>query len=389
MVSVVQIFNWSIITPYIRELSNSDFLIYLCNTQNLEFSLEFLAEYGLFLAKVVTSIIGLGVLIAIIASAGQKNRHAGDKGELEITPLNDQYDEISKAMSMALLDPKSKKAETKKRRKAQKKQAKAEQKKSPDETLEQKRVFVVKFNGNVSASAVTNLREEVTAILTQAKPEDEVVVKLESSGGMVHSYGLASSQLDRLRKKGIPITICVDKVAASGGYMMACVGDKILAAPFAVIGSIGVVAQLPNFHRLLKKNDIDFELLTAGEHKRTLTVFGENTEQGREKFIEDLQDTHQLFKSYVAERRPKIDIDKVATGDVWFGSRALELSLVDELMTSDEYLTQQATDSKLYEINYVQKKKLPQKLGIAAEQSADRLINKWWNRLTDSSNIYK
>jgi serine protease SohB len=292
-------------------------------------------------------------------------------------------------MSMALLDPKAKRAEAKKLRKAQKKQAKAEQKKSPDENVKQKRVYVVKFNGNVSASAVTNLREEITAILTQAKSDDEVVVKLESAGGMVHSYGLASSQLDRLRKRGIPITVCVDKVAASGGYMMACVGDKILAAPFAVIGSIGVVAQLPNFHRLLKKHDIDFELLTAGEHKRTLTVFGENTEQGREKFIEDLQDTHQLFKSYVAERRPKIDIDKVATGDVWFGSRALELSLVDELMTSDEYLTQQATDSKLYEINYVQKKKLPQKLGIAAEQSADRLINKWWNRLTDSSNIYK
>ena len=351
--------------------------------------MEFLAEYGLFLAKVVTSIIGLGVFVAIITSAGQKNRHAGDKVELEITPLNDQYDEISKAMSMALLDPKSKKTEAKKLRKAEKKQAKAERKTSPDETVEQKRVFVVKFNGNVSASAVTNLREEVTAILTQAKPEDEVVVKLESSGGMVHSYGLASSQLDRLRKKSIPITVCVDKVAASGGYMMACVGDKILAAPFAVIGSIGVVAQLPNFHRLLKKHDIDFELLTAGEHKRTLTIFGENTDQGREKFVEDLQDTHQLFKSYVAERRPKIDIDKVATGDVWFGSRALELSLVDELMTSDEYLTQQAADSKLYEINYVQKKKLPQKLGIAAEQSADRLINKWWNRLTDSSNIYK
>jgi len=351
--------------------------------------LEFLAEYGLFLAKVVTSIVGFGLIVAIITNAGQKSNQGDDKGELEITPLNDQYDEISKAMSMALLDSKSKKAEAKKLRKAQKKQAKVERKKSPDETIDQKRVFVVKFNGNVSASAVTNLREEVTAILTQAKPEDEVVVKLESSGGMVHSYGLASSQLDRLRKKGIPITVCVDKVAASGGYMMACVGDKILAAPFAVIGSIGVVAQLPNFHRLLKKNDIDFELLTAGEHKRTLTVFGENTEQGREKFIEDLQDTHQLFKSYVAERRPKIDIDKVATGDVWFGSRALELSLVDELMTSDEYLTQQAKESKLYAINYVQKKKLPQRLGIAAEQSADRLINKWWNRLTDSSNIYK
>jgi serine protease SohB len=327
--------------------------------------------------------------VAIITSASQKNGQGQDKGELEISPLNDQYDDVSETMSIALLDPAAKKAEAKKRRKEQKKRAKANTKNSKLDTKTQKRVFVVKFNGNVSASAVTNLREEVTAILSQAKSDDEVVVKLESSGGMVHSYGLASSQLDRLRKQGIPITICVDKVAASGGYMMACVGDKILAAPFAIIGSIGVVAQLPNFHRLLKKHDIDFELLTAGEHKRTLTVFGENTEQGREKFIEDLQDTHQLFKAYVAERRPKIDIDKVATGDVWFGSRALELSLVDELMTSDEYLSSQAKESKVYEINYVQKKKLPQRLGIAAEHSADRLITKWWNRLTDSSNIYK
>lgn len=351
--------------------------------------MEFLAEYGLFLAKTVTAIIGFAVLVAIIMSSGQKNKQAGDKGELEISPLNDQYDDISEAMSIALLQPAAQKAQAKKYRKEQKKRAKSEAKNTEQKTDDQKRVFVLKFNGNVSASAVTNLREEITAILTQATTNDEVVVKLESSGGMVHSYGLASSQLDRLRKRSIPMTICVDKVAASGGYMMACVGDKILAAPFAVIGSIGVVAQLPNFHRLLKKNDVDVELLTAGEHKRTLTVFGENTEQGREKFIEDLQDTHQLFKSYVAERRPKIEIDKVATGEVWFGSRALELSLVDELMTSDEYLTHCAKESKVFEINYVQKKKLPQRLGIAAEQSADRLLIKWWDRLTNSANIYK
>jgi serine protease SohB len=358
-------------------------------TQNREFSLEFLAEYGLFLAKTVTAIVGFGILVAIAAGASQKSRQSGEKGQLEINPLNDKYDEISESMSMALLDPANQKAEAKKLRKAQKKKDKLQRKNTQSEPTDKKRVFVLKFNGNVSASAVTNMREEVTAILTQATANDEVVVKLESSGGMVHSYGLASSQLDRLRKQGIPITICVDKVAASGGYMMACVGDKILAAPFAVIGSIGVVAQLPNFHRLLKKNDVDFELLTAGEHKRTLTIFGENTDQGREKFIEDLQDTHQLFKSYVAERRPQIDIDKVATGEVWFGSRALDLALVDELMTSDEYLTHCAKQSKVYEINYVQKKKLPQRLGIAAEESADRLLVKWWGRLTNSSNIYK
>lgn len=351
--------------------------------------MEFLAEYGLFLAKMVTAIMGFGLLVAMVTSASQKNKQGGDRGQLEINPLNDQYDEISETMSLALIDPVSQKAEAKKLRKDQKKRAKLDSKKAQSEQGEKKRVFVLKFKGNVSASAVSNLREEVTAVLTQAQPKDEVVVKLESSGGMVHSYGLASSQLDRLRKQSIPLTICVDKVAASGGYMMACVGDKILAAPFAIIGSIGVVAQLPNFHRLLKKNDVDFELLTAGEHKRTLTIFGENTEQGREKFIEDLQDTHQLFKSYVAERRPKIDIDKVATGEVWFGSRALDLSLVDELMTSDEYLTGCAKESKVFEINYVQKKKLPQRLGIAAEESADRLLVKWWGRLTDSSNIYK
>lgn len=355
--------------------------------------MEFFADYGLFLAKTVTAIIAIGVLLSIITNASQKNRQGGDKGHLEINPLNKQYEEISNSMSMAMLDQSTQKAEAKKLRKEQKKRAKSISKdtQSDDQSSDSsyKRVFVVKFNGNISASAVTNLREEVTAILTQAKPNDEVVVKLESSGGMVHSYGLASSQLDRLRKKEIPITICVDKVAASGGYMMACVGDKILAAPFAIIGSIGVVAQLPNFHRLLKKHDVDFELLTAGEYKRTLTMFGENTEQGREKFIEDLQDTHQLFKSYITERRPKIDIDKVATGEVWFGSRAMELSLVDELMTSDEYLTQQAQQSKVYEISYIQKKKLPQRLGIAAEESADRLLVKWWNRLTDNSYNYK
>lgn len=349
--------------------------------------MEFFADYGLFLAKAITFVVAFGIIVGIIAS--QKNNQAADKGQLEINPLNDQYDEISEAMNVALLDKAAKKSEAKRLKKEKKKKAKSAKIQEDSDSKTEKRIFVLKFNGNISASAVTNLREEITAILTQAKITDEVVVKLESSGGMVHSYGLASSQLDRLRKKNIPLTICVDKVAASGGYMMACVGDKILAAPFAIIGSIGVVAQLPNFHRLLKKNDVDFELLTAGEHKRTLTMFGENTEQGREKFIDDLQDTHQLFKSYITERRPSVDIDKVATGEVWFGSRALALSLIDELMTSDEYLTQQASSSKLFEINYVQKKKFPQRLGLAAEESADRLLVRWWNRLTDTTQLHR
>ena len=186
---------------------------------------------------------------------------------------------------------------------------------------------------------------------------------MESGGGMVHSYGLAASQLDRIRQRGVPLTVCVDKVAASGGYMMACVADKVLAAPFAILGSIGVVAQLPNFHRLLKKNNIDFELLTAGEHKRTLTMFGENTDKGREKFVDDLEITHGLFKDYVADRRDSVDIDKVANGDVWFGSMAKEKHLIDEVKTSDEYIVDLAEQRDVYEVSYIMKKDAAREAG--------------------------
>ena len=359
--------------------------------------MEFFANYGLFLAKTITALIAIGLLLSLVANAKQKMRDTSERGHIEITKLNQQYEQVSEAMMLAVLDESEQKAMLKQRQKEKKKQAKASKKEAKKNSVqaqdnagaEQKnRVFVIKFDGNISASAVTNLREEISAVLSQATSDDEVVVKLESAGGMVHSYGLASSQLDRLRKENIPLTVCVDKVAASGGYMMACVADKILAAPFAIVGSIGVVAQMPNFNKLLKKHDVDFEVLTAGEHKRTLTVFGENTDKGREKFIEDLEETHTLFKDYVAERRPQVAMDKVATGEVWYGSRAQELALIDDVKTSDEYLMHRVSEADVYEIAYKQKRKLHQRLGVAAEESVDRLLVKWWDRLTNNSDKY-
>ena len=357
--------------------------------------MDFLIEYGLFLAKIATFVIAVIILLSVIVGLSQKNKQSGHRGHLEITPLNELYEEMSDAIKFAIMDESLHKAETKKLEKEKLKKAKEKQKalkkaaKNPSEdaaVIEQKaRVFVVNFHGNISASAVTNLREEVTAILSQATEKDEVVVRLESGGGMVHSYGLASSQLDRIRKCNIPLTVCVDKVAASGGYMMACVADKILAAPFAILGSIGVVAQVPNFNKVLKKHDVEFELLTAGEHKRTLTMFGENTDSGREKFLEDLQDTHDLFKQFVSEHRPSVDIDKIATGEVWFGLRAQDVALVDDLQTSDEYLVSRSKQADVFEVAYVLKKKLHQRLGFAAEESADRLMLRWWERLTDNT----
>ena len=245
---------------------------------------------------------------------------------------------------------------------------------------QKKRIYVLNFDGDVKASAVESLREEITAILTIATPDDEVVLCLESPGGMVHTYGLAASQLIRITKKDIPLTVVVDAVAASGGYMMACIGSKILAAPFAIIGSIGVVAQLPNFHRLLKKNDIDFELFTAGEHKRTVTMFGENTEKGKAKFVEELEDTHELFKSFVSEHRPQVNVSEVATGEIWYGQRALENNLIDDIQTSDEYLMSKREECNIYQVSYETKKTFQEKLGFAAQHATSGVIDKLMER---------
>jgi serine protease SohB len=215
------------------------------------------------------------------------------------------------------------------------------------------------------------LREEISAILPVAREADEVLVRLESGGGAVHGYGLAASQLVRLTDAGIRLTVAVDKVAASGGYMMACVADHIIAAPFAIIGSIGVVAQLPNFHRLLKKNDIDFEMHTAGEYKRTLTLFGENTDKAREKFQADIDDVHVMFKDFVSTSRPAVLIEEVSTGEYWFGQRALEKNLVDQLCTSDAFLLQRLESTDLIEVRFRAKRTWQERLGMAAEAAVE------------------
>lgn len=333
--------------------------------------MEFLAEYAGFLARTVTVVVAIVMVLLVVAVLRQKGQRSA--GHLSVRKLNEFYRELREHLEDSVLH----KDQLKRQRKAEAKAHKAEQKKPVDKP----RVFVLDFDGDIKASATEQLRHEVTAVLSMAQPTDEVVVRLESGGGMVHAYGLASSQLARLRDAGLPLTVCVDKVAASGGYMMACVANRVLAAPFAVLGSIGVVAQLPNVHRLLKKHDIDVEVLTAGEFKRTLTVFGENTDKGREKFQEDLELTHQLFKGFVSRYRPQLDIDKVATGEVWLGLSALEHELVDGLQTSDEYLARRANEAELFQLRFINRKSLQERIGLAASVAIDRLLLGWWERL--------
>ena len=335
--------------------------------------MEFLLDYAGFLAKTATVVLAI-VAVLIVLAGLRRGRGKPGAGHLQVDKLNDFYKGLRERLEHAVLDKDALKAQRKREAKAEK-QAKKDAMRT--------RVFVLDFDGDIRASAVENLRHEVTALLTMATPGDEVVLRLESGGGMVHGYGLAASQLVRIRDAGVPLTVCVDKVAASGGYMMACIGNRILSSPFALLGSIGVVAQLPNVHRLLKKHDVDFEVLTAGEYKRTLTVFGENTEKGREKFQEDLETTHELFKNFVARYRQQVSIDEVATGEVWLGIAALGMHLADELKTSDQYLAERAREADLYHLRYAQKKSLPERFGLAAASTLEQGVDRGLARLNE------
>lgn len=343
--------------------------------------MELLSYYGLFLAKTLTIVVAIVAVIMVMANLALRKR--GQAGQLELTNLGENYREMKDDMLVAKMKQPQQKLWQKERKKEQKidaKIAKKLAKQGVKQSNDKPALFVLDFHGSMDAHEVSSLREEVSAVLAVAKPEDEVLLRLESPGGVVHGYGLASSQLQRLREKGIKLTVAVDKVAASGGYMMACVADRIVAAPFAIIGSIGVVAQMLNVNRLLKRGNIDVELHTAGEYKRTLTFLGENTEQGREKFREELNDTHLLFKAFVHQMRPTLDIDDVATGEHWFGSQALEKGLIDAIGTSDDLIIESLNNREVIAVRYARRKKFIDRFTQSAANSTERLLLRMWQR---------
>ncbi|EPJ45388.1 MAG: putative protease sohB [Osedax symbiont Rs2] len=402
---------------------------------------DFLYEYGMFLAKAITVIATILLILVGLLAIGGRGKRDQAHGEISLTSINDNFEEMKDAIESMVIDPEVYKQQLKalhkkekKEAKERKKQAKADAKQAKlalkeaekseadavelpanketiakvenadvtsdgsqpqesehaaDEHQERKRVFVLDFNGDIRASEVDLLREEISAVLSFANTRDEIVLRLDSAGGMVHSYGLAASQLQRIKAAKIKLTICVDEVAASGGYMMACLADNLIAAPFSILGSIGVVAQLPNFHRVLKKHGVDYETFTAGEYKRTVTMFGENTEKGKEKFIEEIQDTHLLFKEFVAQARPNVDIDQVATGEVWFGQRALEKNLVDELNTSDDFLMKICQTADVYQVRYEIKKSLGERLSDMTVKTSGKVVTNIVEKMTSSMNLIR
>ncbi|PTY36695.1 protease SohB [Saccharospirillum sp. MSK14-1] len=329
------------------------------------------SDYWLFLLKALTVTVVIIVIIGAIARNARSGQSDGQKGRLVVRKLNERFHRQADAIRHQVFD--------KKALKAHQKEEKARKKADKDKTSD--RVWVLTFKGDIQASQVSALREEITALLAVAKAGEEVVLVLESPGGAVSGYGLAASQLMRLRDAGLTLTVCVDKVAASGGYMMACIADRIMAAPFAIVGSIGVLAQVPNVHNLLKKHDVDVEVLTAGKHKAPLTLMGEKTEAGRQKFVDDLEAIHRRFKGLVGRYRPQLELDKVTEGDFWLAEDALELQLIDEIGTSDDYLQKQVNDKELVGVTWKPQRHLNMKVRTAASAATDGFINRLSQRI--------
>ena len=323
----------------------------------------FLSAYGLFLAELLTLVVLVIVIVLLIAA----NRRGGHGSGLHVEHLNRRFEDAADAVNAAIAGKRGKKEA-----KARTKERKREEKARAKEDSPRPRLFVLDFKGDLRASAAASLREEVTAVLAVANDQDQVLLRLENPGGTVHEHGFAASQLVRIKQRKLKLLIAVDKVAASGGYLMACVADHVLAAPFAIIGSVGVIAQLPNFHRLLEEHGVDFEQLTAGRFKRTLTLFGKNTDEGREKLRQELEEVHELFKSQIREHRPQVDVEQIATGEHWYGIRALELKLVDELRTSDDFLIEAAKERDLYHVAFKRRRSLPERMLAGAESLLSR-----------------
>ncbi len=328
--------------------------------------MPFWLDISAFLVKaliIVAAVGGLALLIARLARSAEPKDQ-----EIKVRSLDERYDDMRDAMDATLLDKRERKALAKAHKKEAKATAKAHRGQEPG-----KRIYVLAFKGDMRASAVKRLGAEIDAVLIAARPEtDEAVIRIESPGGTVTGYGLAAAEILRLRERKIKVTASVDQVAASGGYMMACAADRIVAAPFAVVGSIGVVAPVPNLHRLLQKNQIDFEEMTAGEFKRTVSVLGEITPAGREHFRGKLDATHDAFKAHVEQCRPNVDIARVANGDYWLAREALPLGLVDEIMTGDDLLFRARDGARLYEVTTEARKNLLERLSGAFTMLTER-----------------
>lgn len=339
---------------------------------------------------ILAAVLIVCVLILVFRSRRKKkrNRHEaskhpsgllvyGEKTQISIRPKLDLEDDASEGESV-------------------KAQEKSSSRKSGDEkTGEPGKVAVLKFKGDIRASARFAFAKLVDEVVLNAREFKEVVVVVESPGGGVSEYGMLFAELERMRKceENFQLTVVVDTVAASGGYLMSLPAHKILAAPFAMVGSIGVVSFIPNIRELLEANKIKPRTFTAGDFKRTVTLTDEGDEKSAEQYKQQLALIHEQFKQALKKYRPQVELEKVATGEAWLASTTVEkeLQLVDGLNTSHALLLEmnQSFDLVEYSSKAERKTFLKRILGCDDENQSivDQIVTKFVDEVSQRFRI--
>jgi serine protease SohB len=252
-----------------------------------------------------------------------------------------------------------------------------------EKPLAERPIAVVSFDGDVRATKRKIVSALIDELIVNKDKLSEAVVVVNSPGGSVAEYGLLYAEMERIRAAGISLTVCIDTYAASGGYLMSLPANRIVAAPFAFVGSVGVVAYSPNIHRLLKKHDIEPRLFTAGEFKRTVTLIGDDDEEAKQHFQHQLESLHGLFLAAVKKYRTGANFEKIGTGDHWTAeeSQTQNLGLVDHIATSREYLLKLNADRDLVHLSQ-KKHMLEGGLGRFAAQLSEELVDRILTRVT-------
>lgn len=239
------------------------------------------------------------------------------------------------------------------------------------EGIVRKTAVLLSFNGDINATEVIEFGRAVSMIVQMKDLVSEVYIIINSGGGVVNGYGLLASEIERLHYSEIETYALIDQVAASGGYMAACVANHVVAAPFAYIGSIGVVSEMPNFNQILSDNGINIEQHTAGKSKRTVTPLGKITDEDRNEFKKKLERIHRSFINHVSHYRNINDADEnknsiIFSGDYWIAEETveLELGLVDEISTSQEFLLDKMKEYNIIEITFQENKTKKSKLSL-------------------------
>ena len=205
-----------------------------------------------------------------------------------------------------------------------------------DEKYHKDKVGVIYAVGNIDMSETEGIvSDKLVETIREVADDDNVkavVFRINSGGGSAYGSEQIWHALTQLKTKK-PLIVSMGDVAASGGYYIACMADRIVAQPNTLTGSIGVFGQIPNAEGLTEKIGLDFDLVKTNRHSEGISLVRPMSPEQRDLLQMSVNRTYELFVKRCADGRGMTPdaVKAIAEGRVWTGANALEIGLVDTL----------------------------------------------------------